>query len=54
VVGVPVADWSPEPTATGDGSHRNIILFPPEMDVRLSFLALYWKTERINLIVFVH
>jgi hypothetical protein len=38
MVGVPAADWSLEPTATGDGSHRNIILFPPEMNVRLSFL----------------
>jgi hypothetical protein len=47
MVGVPAADWSPEPTATGDGSHRNIILFPPEMNVRLSFLALYKIPERI-------
>jgi hypothetical protein len=48
MVGVPVADWSPGHTATGDGSHRNIILFPPEMDVRLSpWLCIIYQKEFI-------
>jgi hypothetical protein len=47
MVGVPAADWSPEPTATRDGSHRNIILFPPEMNVRISFgLCTYYRYQK--------